>query len=604
MTVSKENSPKTKNQSMSPNSLIGFFQTYKHDSDTVTPSESSKALAALGPNSNDLISIIQEKLLSLPSKIESQKNLDLLSGDFSNTKKRSRPSENDSKPSLSSSTSKVKISQENNNNTSVVNLKSKASQPQTEKVVQRYNCKYCPKSFTRPSSLTIHTYTHTGEKPHECTFPECKKRFSVLSNLRRHLKLHKSRHSIFLNQPSYPTSGSSVSNSIRFPYFYPNKSSNFENGSGQLISQARSIGHPILPKSTSSHPDFQDLEDNLFYNNSFTKSTNNEQFSFNGISNKRFNSLDGNSLDTISVPNNQGVCTGYAGVSKSYISNSNKIIANTDCDIAEIDFTTRDIASFGILDFQNNNIFGSEFKKPDFKYNGTINPYFLDPLTDDLSSGSGISFSYQKPDIDFDRFNNDSMNTTNSFRFSLNGKNQQVSQLPKISTNYLSTNTKVSIEPQNLYSQKYESSNSYDSGEYSLQNPFNKPSNPDQYPYDVMNGNLKKSFSGDSNSSSNVHSASSNSFDFINCNNNYPLKQDGIIGNQWYDGIAKTKFFGTSQLTSVQKGASYEDSTFQSAQQSSCLLDINQHIPTYPEAQISPSNFHSNNISGNSGMYL
>ncbi|KAJ1833089.1 hypothetical protein LPJ63_003022 [Coemansia sp. RSA 2711] len=33
-------------------------------------------------------------------------------------------------------------------------------------------------------------YTHTGEKPHECTFPGCNKRFSVLSNLRRHTRLH------------------------------------------------------------------------------------------------------------------------------------------------------------------------------------------------------------------------------------------------------------------------------------------------------------------------------------------------------------------------------------------------------------------------------
>ncbi|KAI9503150.1 hypothetical protein BX070DRAFT_183478, partial [Coemansia spiralis] len=54
----------------------------------------------------------------------------------------------------------------------------------------RYQCEECLKYFTRPSSLTTHIYTHTGEKPHECSFPGCSKKFSVLSNLRRHMKLH------------------------------------------------------------------------------------------------------------------------------------------------------------------------------------------------------------------------------------------------------------------------------------------------------------------------------------------------------------------------------------------------------------------------------
>ncbi|KAI8320552.1 hypothetical protein GQ54DRAFT_245983, partial [Martensiomyces pterosporus] len=55
---------------------------------------------------------------------------------------------------------------------------------------RKYPCAICDKRFTRPSSLACHKYTHTGERPHVCIFPNCNKRFSVRSNLRRHLKVH------------------------------------------------------------------------------------------------------------------------------------------------------------------------------------------------------------------------------------------------------------------------------------------------------------------------------------------------------------------------------------------------------------------------------
>ena len=50
----------------------------------------------------------------------------------------------------------------------------------------RYVCQTCNKAFSRPSSLRIHSHSHTGEKPFKCQHPGCGKAFSVRSNMKRH----------------------------------------------------------------------------------------------------------------------------------------------------------------------------------------------------------------------------------------------------------------------------------------------------------------------------------------------------------------------------------------------------------------------------------
>lgn len=66
-----------------------------------------------------------------------------------------------------------------------INPSSHTPYPQSQ---DRYICPepMCRKAFSRPSSLKIHSHSHSGEKPYQCSHVGCGKAFSVRSNMKRH----------------------------------------------------------------------------------------------------------------------------------------------------------------------------------------------------------------------------------------------------------------------------------------------------------------------------------------------------------------------------------------------------------------------------------
>jgi len=53
-----------------------------------------------------------------------------------------------------------------------------------------FACKNCKSRFSKLSSLKVHDKIHSGKRPFACPFPECGKSFVEKGNMKTHFKTH------------------------------------------------------------------------------------------------------------------------------------------------------------------------------------------------------------------------------------------------------------------------------------------------------------------------------------------------------------------------------------------------------------------------------
>ncbi|OMJ21341.1 Zinc finger protein [Smittium culicis] len=585
---------------LSPDSIINFLQDCKSEPENFSTYKPSNKNIINNPSTNDLLHIIQEKLLSLPPTISPQSLRENAAESQTDSKKRNRNYEHDVSSMTQSPSTKQKTDSTEDSQEFTVKTEDSSQKCANEKTVQRYNCKYCSKSFTRPSSLTIHTYTHTGEKPHECTFPECKKRFSVLSNLRRHLKLHKNRHSAFLNQSGYSSSRGISAYPLR-PYYYSSgRHLSSDPDSLSLMQLSKAKGQPILPKCNTTQSQFRNIKDSYFYpNNNVSESSLVGTYEFSPFDSKKTNSIE--SIPGMGSINQTNTDLHFADLSKSYISNTNKIVALPKSNGSNFDIAKRDFNDFGILDFKNNNIFDCGLKASDYRTYQDDNIFQRDSISSSYSNNSGINLAENR--ISYD---------TGNFGMTRNINNPEIN---KISKYQVPSALRLSTELPYEYSKPSYNQSSFLQKKY-LNNSLGKPYSYDTYkPLNSSSGylstyhtqniknNLRKSISNDNPTNLGLNSYTSN-YLYQSQNSNYPLSQVSINENQWYGELNENKFFTKPKnLASLENNSSFQANNIECINNDFILNSNNQKI-NYPENQSNSATYCLNSNNLNPSMYL